>query len=78
MIHDYLVFSIEDLLDKNGEVFITEQDVRGNASIKKLLSGLTPDLVIKKNALRTTFSSSSKRSCQSRTSTTCTRTSKSS
>ncbi|GLC59389.1 hypothetical protein PLESTB_001481000 [Pleodorina starrii] len=52
MIHDYLVFSIEDLLDKNGEVFITEQDVRGNASIKKLLAGLTPDLVIKKNAQR--------------------------
>ncbi|GLC47495.1 hypothetical protein PLESTB_001822100 [Pleodorina starrii] len=52
MIHDYLVFSIEDLLDKNGEVFITEKDVRGNASIQKLLAGLTPDLIIKKNAQR--------------------------
>ena len=53
MIHDYLQFMIQDMLDKNGEIYITENDIRNNSSIKDLLCGMTPDFVIKRNDNRT-------------------------
>ena len=53
MIHDYLQYMIQDMLDKNGEIYITENDIRNNSSIKDLLCGMTPDFVIKRNDNRT-------------------------
>jgi len=49
MIHDYLHYMIMDLLDKNGEIYITEKDINKNSEIKELLLGTTPDLIIKGN-----------------------------
>ena len=47
MIHDYLHFMLMDLLDKNGEVYLTEDDVRAEPTITALLNGYTPDLIVK-------------------------------
>jgi hypothetical protein len=49
MIHDYLHYMIMDLLDKNGEVYISENDIKTNGIVKKFLLNTTPDLVIKGN-----------------------------
>ena len=50
MIHDYLHYMILDLLDKNQEVFLTENEIRGNNNILSLCAGNTPDFILKKKA----------------------------
>jgi hypothetical protein len=52
MIHDYLHYMLQNLLDVNGEVYITEDVIRGNAAVRQLLGGTTPDFVLKKNGTR--------------------------
>jgi len=52
MIHDYLHYMIVDLLDKNEEVFLTENDIRKNKNIQTLLAGNTPDFILKKKGNR--------------------------
>jgi hypothetical protein len=52
MQHDYLHFMLLDLFAANGEVFVTEEDIRGNEAIKRLLRGTTPDFILKKNDSR--------------------------
>ena len=52
MIHDYLHYMIMDLLDKNGIVYITEDDIKNNKDIKDFLLGTTPDLIIQGNKTR--------------------------
>lgn len=47
MIHDYLHFMLMDLLDKNGEVYLTEDDIRSSPTVLELFNGSTPDLVVK-------------------------------
>ena len=52
MIHDYLHYMILDLLDKNEEVFLTENEIRGNNNILRLCAGNTPDFILKKKGDR--------------------------
>jgi hypothetical protein len=52
MIHDYLHYMIMDLLDKNGIIYITENDIKNNKDIKDFLLGTTPDLIIQGNETR--------------------------
>jgi hypothetical protein len=53
MVHDYLDYMIQDLLDKNGEVYLTDTELHDNEAIKALLGGGTmPDFIIKKNGSR--------------------------
>lgn len=52
MIHDYIHFTIQDLLDKNGEVYLIEDDIRGNEPVKNMLRGFTPDFIVKSNESR--------------------------
>ncbi|KXZ53440.1 hypothetical protein GPECTOR_7g1338 [Gonium pectorale] len=52
MVHDYLCFMTQDLLDKNGEVYVTEDDIRESEPIKRLMGGMTPDFAIKKRGNR--------------------------
>eukprot|EP00742_Colponemidia_sp_Colp-10_P009162 GILJ01009965.1.p1 GENE.GILJ01009965.1~~GILJ01009965.1.p1 ORF type:complete len:255 (-),score=35.54 GILJ01009965.1:860-1573(-) len=53
MVHDYLHYMIMDLLDKNGEIYLTENDIKQSENIHKLLlKGLTPDFIIKKKEPR--------------------------
>ena len=48
MIHDYMHYMIQDMLDRNKEIYITEKDIIKNPVIKDiLLDGLTPDFIIK-------------------------------
>ncbi len=54
MIHDYLHFMLIDLLQKNAEVFITEETIRDNSTIQRLLKNTTPDFVIKSKDKRRT------------------------
>ena len=48
MIHDYLHFFLQDVFDKNGEVYLTETDIRGSEPIFALLNETTPDFVLKR------------------------------
>lgn len=48
MIHDYLHFMIMDLLDKNKEVYITEEQVRTLPCLLSLMNGMTPDFVVRR------------------------------
>jgi len=52
MVHDYFQFIIQDLLDKNGEIYITSQDIQHDSDILGLLNNATPDLILKKNGTR--------------------------
>jgi len=47
MIHDYLCYFLQDLLDKNGDVYLTEEEIRSSKPIRCFFEGLTPDLLIK-------------------------------
>ena len=47
MIHDYLCYFLQDLLDKNGEVYLTEEEIRSSKPILAFFEGLTPDLLIR-------------------------------
>ncbi|KAL9649754.1 hypothetical protein ABK040_009569 [Willaertia magna] len=47
MVHDYLQNMIADTLLKNGETFITENDIRQMNTISALLNNTTPDFIIK-------------------------------
>ena len=48
MVHDYLHFMLADILDKNGEIYLTEDTLRLEQSILGLLGGMTPDFVIRR------------------------------
>lgn len=48
MIHDYLHFMLMDILDKNGEVYLTEKDIRGTPQLHEFFDHLTPDFVIRR------------------------------
>jgi hypothetical protein len=50
MVHDYLHYMIKDLLDKNHEVYITENDIKSNNLILNFLLNTTPDFIIKSNS----------------------------
>lgn len=52
MVHDYLHYMLVDLLRKNGEIFVTENDIKGMGAVFKLLNNTTPDFIIKKNGAR--------------------------
>ncbi|PNG99653.1 hypothetical protein TSOC_014564 [Tetrabaena socialis] len=52
MVHDYLDYMTQDLLDMNGEVYIIETELRDNETIKALLGGTTPDFIVKKSGSR--------------------------
>jgi hypothetical protein len=52
MVHDYLCFFIQDLLDKNDEIYLTEEEIRGSESILRFFEGKTPDLLVKTKAGR--------------------------
>jgi hypothetical protein len=54
MIHDHMHFMLMDLFRKNGEVFVTENDIKGLEAVSKLLNNTTPDFVIKRNGERKT------------------------
>lgn len=49
MVHDYLHYMIQDLLDKNKEIYITEKDIKSNDLIWGFLLNTTPDFIIKSN-----------------------------
>ena len=50
MVHDYVHFLLKDLLDHNGETYITGTDIRGSVRIADgLLRGTSPDFILKKN-----------------------------
>jgi len=54
MMHDYLHFLLKDLLDHNGETYITESDIRRSPQLAHgLLNGTIPDFILKKNKGRT-------------------------
>ena len=52
MVHDYLRHMIHDLLDKNGEVFLTSDDIRKEPTVLSMLEHFTPDFIIKKSPAR--------------------------
>lgn len=52
MIHDYLHYMVQDFFDKNGEVYLTEDDIRQESAILSLLNNTTPDFILKKNKKR--------------------------
>ena len=54
MIHDYLHFMLIYLLKKNGEVFITERDLKQLEDVRKLLNNTNPDFVIRSRGERRT------------------------
>jgi hypothetical protein len=47
MVHDYLCFFIQDMLDKNEEIYLTEEEIRGSEQILRFFEWKTPDLLIK-------------------------------
>ena len=47
MVHDYLCFFIQDMLDKNDEIYLTEDEIRGSEQILRFFEGKTPDLLVK-------------------------------
>lgn len=49
MIHDYLHYTIIDLLVEERIPFLTEDDLRKSSSLATLFQNMTPDLVIKSN-----------------------------
>lgn len=49
MIHDYIHYMIKDLLDKNKEIYITENTIKSNDLILNFLLNTTPDFIIKSN-----------------------------
>ena len=55
MLHDYIYYMIQDILDKNGESYITKHTIKYNRKIQTLLMDNIPDFIIKSNYPRKTF-----------------------
>ncbi|KAL9647340.1 hypothetical protein ABK040_011705 [Willaertia magna] len=55
MLLDYIKNMIADILLKNGEVFITENDIKQSKTISELLNNTTPDFIIKSKDNRRTL-----------------------
>jgi hypothetical protein len=55
MLHDYLHYMICDLLSYEGIPYLTENEIREDATFQSLFGNLTPDLIIKSDATRKRF-----------------------
>lgn len=55
MLYDYLYYMIQDILDKNGEIYITKDTLKYNRKLQILFNDTIPDFVIKSKYPRKTF-----------------------
>jgi hypothetical protein len=55
MLYDYLYYMIQDILDKNGEIYITKNIIKYNRKLQILFADTIPDFVIKSKYPRKTF-----------------------
>jgi len=55
MLYDYLYYMIQDILDKNGEIYITKDTIKYNIKIKNLLTNAITGFLIKGKYPRKTF-----------------------